>query len=89
MASLNEFRGFFGLKQHTTFESINPDPEIADMLAKLYGSPDMVELYPGLFIEDTKHRMDPGTGLEAPYTVHFAVLHDAVVLVRGDRFYTR
>lgn len=48
----------------------------------------MVELYPGLFVEDAKPRMDPGSGFAAPYTVGRAVLSDAVTLVRGDRFYT-
>ena len=85
---MNEFRQFFGLKRHDTFKSINPDPEIADLLCKLYDSPDMVELYPGLFIEDGKPRMDPGSGFAAPYTVGRGVLSDAVTLVRGDRFYT-
>ena len=88
VASLNEFRKFFGLKTHDTFESINPDPEISDLLRKLYDSPDMVELYPGLFVEDAKPRMDPGSGFQAPYTVGRAVLSDAVTLVRGDRFNT-
>ncbi|KAL8793884.1 MAG: hypothetical protein Q9195_003503 [Heterodermia aff. obscurata] len=88
VASLNEFRKFFGLKIHDTFESINPDPEIADLLRKLYDSPDMVELYPGLFVEDAKPRRDPGSGFNAPYTVGRAVLSDAVTLVRGDRFLT-
>ena len=88
VASLNEFRKFFGLKTHDTFEDINPDPEIADLLRKIYDSPDMVELYPGLFVEDGKPRRDPGSGFNAPYTVGRAVLSDAVTLVRGDRFYT-
>ena len=88
VASLNEFRTFFGLKTHDSFESINPDPEISDLLRKLYDSPDMVELYPGLFVEDGKPRMDPGSGFAAPYTVGRAVLSDAVTLVRGDRFNT-
>ena len=88
MASLNEFRKFFGLKPHDSFKSINPDPEIADLLRKLYDSPDMVELYPGLFVEDAKPRMDPGSGFAAPYTVGRAVLSDAVTLVRADRFNT-
>ena len=88
VASLNEFRQFFGLKTHDSFESINPNPEISDLLRKLYDSPDMVELYPGLFVEDAKPRMDPGSGFEAPYTVGRAVLSDAVTLVRGDRFNT-
>ena len=88
VASLNEFRKFFGLKPHESFKDINPDPEIADLLRKLYDSPDMVELYPGLFVEDAKPRMDPGSGFAAPYTVGRAVLSDAVTLVRGDRFNT-
>ncbi|KAH8587872.1 prostaglandin G/H synthase 2/cyclooxygenase 2, pgh2/cox2 [Bisporella sp. PMI_857] len=88
MASLNEFRHFFGLKKHESMEDINPDPEIASLLRKLYDHPDMVELYPGLFIEDAKPRMDPGCGGCPPYTVGRAVFSDAVVLVRSDRFYT-
>ncbi|KAH6722642.1 heme peroxidase [Leptodontidium sp. MPI-SDFR-AT-0119] len=88
MASLNEFRHFFGLKKHETMEEINPDPEIAALLRNLYDHPDMVELYPGLFVEDAKPRMDPGCGGCPPYTVGRAVFSDAVVLVRSDRFYT-
>jgi hypothetical protein len=63
VCSLNEFRQFFGLKPHKTFADINPDPYIADTLCKLYDHPDMVELYPGLFVEECKPRMDPGNGL--------------------------
>jgi hypothetical protein len=85
---LNEFRQFFGLKVHDTFEQINPDPEVADILRKLYDSPDMVELYPGLFIEDIRARMDPGSGIGIPYTAGRAVLSDAVGFIRGDRFFT-
>ena len=48
----------------------------------------MVELYPGLFIEEAKKRMDPGCGGCPPYTVGRAVFSDAVTLVRSDRFYT-
>ena len=33
LASLNEFRAHFDLKPHETFESINPDPHIADQLS--------------------------------------------------------
>ncbi|KAH7407996.1 heme peroxidase [Cadophora sp. MPI-SDFR-AT-0126] len=88
LASLNEFRHFFGLKKHETMEDINPDPEISALLRNLYDHPDMVELYPGLFVEDAKPRMDPGCGGCPPYTVGRAVFSDAVVLVRSDRFYT-
>ncbi|KAI9671612.1 MAG: hypothetical protein M1829_004617 [Trizodia sp. TS-e1964] len=88
VASLNEFRDFFGLKRHETMEDINPDPEIADLLRNLYHHPDMVELYPGLFVEEAKPRLDPGCGGCPPYTVGRAVFSDAVTLVRSDRFYT-
>lgn len=87
LASLNEFRSFFGLAKHKTFESINKDPEVADQLRHLYEHPDFVELYPGLVVEDAKDPMTPGSGLCASYTVSRAVLSDAVALVRGDRFY--
>ncbi|QSS58355.1 hypothetical protein I7I51_07779 [Histoplasma capsulatum] len=79
-ASLNEFRKFFKLKPHETFEDINPDPEIADHLRNLYGHPDMVEAYPGLYVEDAKPRMDPGSGVCTPYTIGRAVLSDAITL---------
>ena len=88
LASLNEFRDFFGLKRHETMEDINPDKKIADTLRALYDHPDMVELYPGLFIEDTKPVLNPGCGGCPPYTVGRAVFSDAVTLVRSDRFYT-
>lgn len=48
----------------------------------------MVELYPGLFVEEAKARMDPGCGGCPPYTVGRAIFSDAVTLVRSDRFYT-
>lgn len=87
-ASLNEFRKFFNLKPHATFEDVNPDPEVADSLRNLYGHPDNIEAYPGLYVEDAKPRMDPGSGVCTPYTVGRAVLSDAVTLVRSDRFNT-
>ncbi|KAF1994656.1 heme peroxidase [Amniculicola lignicola CBS 123094] len=88
MASLNEFRDSFGLKRHKTMEDINPNPEIADILRALYDHPDMVELYPGLFLEDGKPEIIPGCGGCPPFTVGRAVFSDAVTLVRSDRFYT-
>ncbi|KAF2199499.1 heme peroxidase [Delitschia confertaspora ATCC 74209] len=88
VASLNEFRDFFGLKRHESMEDINPDPKIADILRSLYDHPDMVELYPGLFLEEGKPDMNPGCGGCPPYTVGRAVFSDAVTLVRSDRFYT-
>jgi hypothetical protein len=88
MASLNEFREFAGLQKHTTFEDINPDKEVAERLRNLYDNPDCVELYPGLVAEKTKPPMSPGSGLCVNFTTSYAILSDAVSLVRGDRFYT-
>ncbi|KAL7269861.1 hypothetical protein RUND412_007453 [Rhizina undulata] len=88
VASLNEFREFFGLKAHATFEDINSNPEIADTLRQLYDHPDFVELYPGLVAEDDKKPMVPGVGIGPTYTISRAILSDAVTLVRADRFYT-
>ena len=88
LASLNEFRSFFGLSKHETFESINSDPQVAETLRQLYDEPDFVELYPGLVVEEAKPQMVPGSGLCTDFTILRAILSDAVALVRGDRFYT-
>lgn len=88
LATLNEFRKFFGLKPHDSFESINSDPKVADQLRHLYDHPDYVELYPGLVTEEAKEPMAPGVGIAPNFTISKAILSDAVVLVRGDRFYT-
>ncbi|PGG98333.1 hypothetical protein AJ79_08900 [Helicocarpus griseus UAMH5409] len=88
LSSLNEFRKYFHLKPHETFEDINSDPYIADQLKHLYDHPDNVELYPGLIVEEAKESMPPGSGLCASFTISRAILSDAVALVRGDRFYT-
>lgn len=88
LATLNEFRTFFNLTPHKTFEDINSDPYIADQLRNLYDHPDLVEMYPGLIVEDAKEPMVPGSGLCANFTTSRAILSDAVALVRGDRFYT-
>lgn len=86
LATLNEFREFFGLTKHETFESINKDVHVADQLRHLYEHPDFVELYPGLVVEEAKEPQ-VGSGLCPSYTVSRAILSDAVALVRGDRFY--
>ncbi|KAK4460577.1 Psi-producing oxygenase A [Cladorrhinum samala] len=88
VASLNEFREFFGLKRHETFEDINSDPDIAGILEKLYTDPDMVELYPGLMIENAKPMRKTGCGIRPTYSLGRAVLSDAITLVRSDRFNT-
>ncbi|KAJ5908809.1 Psi-producing oxygenase A [Penicillium taxi] len=88
LATLNEFRDYFNLKPYETFEEINPDPYIAEQLRNFYEHPDLVEMYPGVIVEDTKEAMAPGSGLCTNYTISRAILSDAVALVRGDRFYT-
>ncbi|KPM36966.1 Psi-producing oxygenase A [Neonectria ditissima] len=88
VSSLNEFREFFGLKQYDTFKEISSDPEIANILERLYTDPDMVELYPGLMIEDIKPPRNAGSGICPTYSVGRAVLSDAITLVRSDRFNT-
>ncbi|KAK3377487.1 linoleate diol synthase precursor [Podospora didyma] len=86
VATLNEFRAFTGLTRHATFGDVNPDPVVARKLKDLYGSPDAVELYPGLVAEKAKPPMSPGSGLCVNYTTSRAILSDAVSLIRGDRF---
>ncbi|WEW60823.1 hypothetical protein PRK78_006311 [Emydomyces testavorans] len=88
LSSLNEFRKYFNLTPHKTFEEINSDPQVADQLRQFYGHPDNVELYPGIVVEEAKTPMIPGSGLCPSYTISRTVLSDAVALVRGDRFYT-
>ncbi|KAL9103552.1 MAG: hypothetical protein Q9163_001430 [Psora crenata] len=88
LGSLNEFRKFFGLKPHETFEDICSDPAVADQLKHLYEHPDWVEMYPGMVSESAKVPMVPGVGIAPTFTISRAILSDAVALVRGDRFYT-
>jgi hypothetical protein len=88
LGSLNEFRKYFKLEPHNTFEDITSDKYAQEQLKHLYDTPDEVEIYPGIVVEDAKQPMAPGSGLCPPYTVSRAVLSDAVALVRGDRFYT-
>ncbi|MBX9699394.1 MAG: hypothetical protein K2X74_08155 [Acetobacteraceae bacterium] len=48
----NAYREAFDLPRATSFEEISSRPEVADLLRDLYGDPDAVEFYPGLFAED-------------------------------------
>ncbi|KAL6705548.1 hypothetical protein ACN47E_006665 [Coniothyrium glycines] len=88
LGSLNEFRKYFNLEPHNTFEDITSDKYVQEQLRHLYDHPDKVEIYPGIVVEDAKKPMCPGSGLTPGYTISRAVLSDAVALVRGDRFYT-
>lgn len=88
LSTLNELREHFGLRRHRKFSDITANPEVAEVLKNLYDTPDNVELYPGLVVEDAKDPMVPGSGLCPSYTVSRGVLSDATALVRGDRFFT-
>jgi linoleate 10R-lipoxygenase len=60
---------------------------LQDAAQALYGHIDNLELYVGLQAEASKPPM-PGAGLCPGYTVSRAILADAVVLTRSDRFLT-
>lgn len=88
IGTLNDFRDFFGMPRHTTFESISKNPEIQEALRDLYDHPDKIELYPGIFCEsDAKMDADPGPS-ELKSALWMAIFSDAITLVRSDRFYT-
>ena len=86
VCTLNEYRNYLNLKKYQSFEELNP--ELAERMAKLYQTIDDVELYPGLLCEQKKPAIG-GSGLCANYTTSFAILSDAVALVRGDRFHSK
>ena len=82
IGSLNEFRKFFGLKPHETFEDICSEPAVADQLRHLYEHPDYVEMYPGLVSESAKVPMVPGVGIAPTFTISRAILSYLVDLFR-------
>ena len=88
IGTLNDFRDFFSLGRHESFEAISKDVEIQDTLRDLYDHPDKVELYPGIFCETLQGmNTDPGpSGLDS--ALWSAIFSDAITLVRSDRFYT-
>ncbi|KAK8929096.1 hypothetical protein H634G_03383 [Metarhizium anisopliae BRIP 53293] len=88
IGTLNDFRDFFGLPRHATFESVTKNVEIQNALRDLYEHPDKIELYPGIFCESDEHMgLDPGPS-EASSALWSAIFSDAITLVRSDRFYT-
>lgn len=88
VGTLNDFRDFFGMPRHKTFQSIAKDPSVQNALRDLYDHPDKVELYPGIFCEgDETLNLDPGPS-DVSSTLWAAIFSDAITLVRSDRFYT-
>ena len=80
-ATLNEFRAFFRLSAHKTFDDINSNPKTATMLRNFYGHPNNVEFYPGVLVENATAFPPPALGR--------AVFSDSIAVLRGDRFYTQ
>ena len=54
LAPYNDYRELAGFPRVTGFDQISGDPEIQAGLRDLYGHVDRIELYPGLFAEDTR-----------------------------------
>lgn len=54
LASFNDYRDEFGFPRMTRFEQISSDPLIVEGLRNVYGRVDNIELYVGLFAEDSR-----------------------------------
>ena len=54
LAGFNDYREAFNFPRVTRFEQISSDPLIVEGLRNVYGSVDNVELYVGLFAEDSR-----------------------------------
>ena len=80
-ATLNEFRTFFRLSVHRTFDDINSNPQTAAALSRFYGHPNDVEFYPGVLVENATALPPPALG--------WALFSDSIAVLRGDRFYTQ
>lgn len=88
VGTLNDFREFFGMYRHETFESVTKNVEIQNALRDLYEHPDKIELYPGIFCESDEFMgLDPGPR-QSSSALWTAIFSDAITLVRSDRFYT-
>ena len=88
VGTLNDFREFFHMPRHETFESVTGNIEIQNALRDLYDHPDKIELYPGIFCESDKDMgLDPGPR-DVDAALWAAIFSDAITLVRSDRFYT-
>ena len=49
----SDYRQYVGLKRPDTFQDVTSKPRLAALLKDIYGTPDRIEFYPGLFCEDT------------------------------------
>jgi prostaglandin-endoperoxide synthase 2 len=48
----SNYRQYVGLKQPEIFRDVTSNPRLANLLKGIYGSPNRIEFYPGLFCED-------------------------------------
>jgi Animal haem peroxidase len=87
VCTLNELRKLCNLRQYTTFKDMNSDPATAQALEDLYSDVSNIELYPGLVAEEAKPRQT-ATSLCARRTITYAILSNAVALMREDKFLT-
>lgn len=55
-ASFNDYREIVSLPRYTEFNQMTADKELQEELRKLYGHPDNVEFYVGIFAEDPWER---------------------------------
>lgn len=86
VCTLNDFRRYFGLREHESFLEWNSDPDVANIAEKLFVHPSNIPLYEGLLAEEPKPGNMIGSGLAVNHTISRAILSDAVSLVRGDRW---
>jgi hypothetical protein len=78
------------IQSHSSFEEVNTCPDIQEALRSLYETPEMIELYPGIFCEGNGRIADVGSneaGTEK-LALWSGLFADAVTLVRSDRFFT-
>ena len=49
----SDYRQYVGLRRPDTFQDVTSNPRLAALLKEIYGTPNRIEFYPGLFCEDT------------------------------------
>jgi prostaglandin-endoperoxide synthase 2 len=53
LAPYTDYRQYVGLKRPDSFEDVTSNSSLAALLKEIYGTPNRIEFYPGLFCEDT------------------------------------
>ncbi|GAB4548856.1 MAG: hypothetical protein Tsb0013_09700 [Phycisphaerales bacterium] len=81
LGSYNDVRASYGLKPVTSFDQINPNPDVYGALASVYDSPDDIDPWIGLLAEPHAPGARVGETLKAVMVDQFTRLRD------GDRFW--